>query len=44
MVPEGLIRYTAGLEALTGLVLLAMTSSFLFVQIQKFWSKHDLKE
>jgi hypothetical protein len=43
-VPEGLIRYTAGLEALTGLVLIAMTSSFLFVQIQKYWSKSDLKE
>lgn len=38
LVPEGLIRFTCGLEALTGLVLIAMTASFMFVQIQKFWS------
>jgi hypothetical protein len=44
MIPEGMVRYTASIEALTGLVLIAMTSSFLFMQIQKFWSKSDLKE
>jgi len=44
LVPEGLLRYTAGLEALTGLVLIAMTASFMFVQIQKFWSKSEIKK
>jgi hypothetical protein len=43
LVPEGLLRYTAGLEALTGLVLIAMTASFMFVQIQKFWSNSEIK-
>lgn len=38
-VPVGLIRYTAGLEALTGLVLIAMTASFMYFQIEKFWSE-----
>jgi len=44
LVPAGLIRFTAGLEALTGLVLIAMTATFLFVQIQKFWSKSEIKK
>ncbi len=38
-VPVGLIRYTAGLEALTGLVLIAVTASFMYIQIEKFWSE-----
>lgn len=38
-VPVGLIRFTAGLEALTGLVLIAMTASFLYFQIEKYWSQ-----
>lgn len=44
LIPAGLIRFTAGLEALTGLVLIAMTATFLFVQIQKFWSKSEIKK
>ena len=43
MVPIGLIRFTAGLEVLTGLVLIAMTASFMYVQIEKFWSEKELK-
>ena len=39
LVPVGLIRFTAGLEALTGLVLIAVTASFMYFQIEKFWSK-----
>lgn len=42
MVPIGLIRFTAGLEVLTGLVLIAMTASFMYVQIEKFWSEIEL--
>jgi hypothetical protein len=40
IIPDGLIRFTAGLEALTGLALIAMTASFMYVQIEKFWSKN----
>ena len=43
-VPVGLIRFTAGLEALTGLVLIAMTASFMYFQIEKFWTQSQLKK
>jgi hypothetical protein len=39
--PLGDIRFLAGLEALTGLVLITWTASFLFIEMQKFWSKRD---
>ena len=42
MVSIGLIRFTAGLEVLTGLVLIAMTASFMYVQIEKFWTEKEL--
>ena len=35
--PTGEIRFLAGLEALTGLVLITWTASFLFIEMQKFW-------
>jgi Ion channel len=35
--PTGNIRFLAGLEALTGLVLIAWTSSFMFLEMQKLW-------
>jgi hypothetical protein len=31
------IRFLTGLEALTGLVLITWTASFLFLEMQKFW-------
>jgi Ion channel len=37
--PTGNIRFLAALEALTGLVLIAWTSSFMFLEMQKLW-KH----
>lgn len=36
--PIGDIRFLAGLEALTGLVLIAWTASFLFIEMQKLWN------
>ncbi len=39
--PEGLIRFTAGIEALTGLVLITWTASFMFIEMQKFWSNKN---
>lgn len=35
--PVGDIRFLAGLEALTGLVLIGWTSSFMFLEMQKLW-------
>lgn len=37
VVPLGHIRFLAGLEALTGLVLITWTASFMFIEMQKFW-------
>ncbi|MBA3593627.1 MAG: two pore domain potassium channel family protein [Polaromonas sp.] len=35
--PIGEMRFLTGIEALTGLVLITWTASFLFVEMQKFW-------
>jgi|TARA_R110000822_G_scaffold187752_16_gene326720 hypothetical protein len=35
--PLGHIRFLAGLEALTGLILIAWTASFMYIEMQKFW-------
>lgn len=37
IVPTGDIRFLTGLEALTGLVLIAWTASFVFLEMQKLW-------
>ncbi len=39
IVPVGHIRYLAGLEALTGLVLITWTASFMFFEMQKYWNE-----
>jgi hypothetical protein len=44
IVPTGSIRFLAGMEVLTGLVLIAWTASFMFLQIQRFWSNFDEQE
>jgi hypothetical protein len=41
--PLGDVRFLAGLEALTGLVLITWTASFLFVEMQKFWVNGNRK-
>lgn len=38
--PVGALRYSAGLEALTGLVLITWTASFLFVEMEKYWKRY----
>lgn len=35
--PFGPLRFLAGLEALTGLVLITWTASFMFIEMRKFW-------
>lgn len=38
--PLGLIRFLAGIEAITGLVLISWTASFIFWQMQRSWQVH----
>ncbi len=35
--PIGALRYTAAMEALTGLVLITWSASFLFMEMQRYW-------
>jgi hypothetical protein len=37
--PEGNLKYLTGLQALTGLVLITWTASFLFLEMQKYWKR-----
>jgi Ion channel len=37
--PRGDIRFLTGLEALTGLLLIAWTASFMFLEMQKSWKE-----
>jgi hypothetical protein len=37
LIPDGGLRYLAGLEALTGLLLIAWTASFLFFEMERYW-------
>ena len=39
--PIGDIRFLVGLEALTGLVLITWTASFMFIEMQRFWVIRD---
>ena len=38
--PFGNIRFYTGIESLTGLVLITWTASFLFLEMQRYWTKH----
>ncbi|SHF50935.1 Ion channel [Microbulbifer donghaiensis] len=35
--PMGHLRFTAGLEALTGLMMITWTASFMFLKMQRYW-------
>ncbi|CAA6805452.1 MAG: Ion transporter [uncultured Thiotrichaceae bacterium] len=35
--PTGAIRFVTGMEALTGLVLITWTASFIFIEMQRYW-------
>lgn len=37
--PVGSLRYLTGVESLTGFVLITWTASFLYVEMQRFWSR-----
>ena len=39
IVPIGNLRFLAGLETLTGLVLITWTASFMYIEMQRFWER-----
>ena len=39
IIPVGDIRFLTGLESLTGLVLITWTASFMFFEMQKYWTE-----
>ena len=43
VVAQGYVRYLTGVEALTGLILITWSASFLFIEMQKYWTdaKHN---
>jgi len=39
LVPAGPLRFMAGMEALTGLVLIGWTASFMYLQMRRIWER-----
>lgn len=39
LVPSGPLRFMAGVESLTGLVLIAWTASFMYLQMRRIWER-----
>lgn len=39
LVPSGPLRFMAGMEALTGLVLIGWTASFMYLQMRRIWER-----
>jgi len=42
--PLGPIRFLAGTEALTGLVLITWSASFTYLEMERFWRPEDMSE
>jgi len=43
IVVDGYLRYLTGVEALTGLILITWSASFLFIEMQKYWGSQHSK-
>jgi len=43
LVPSEPLRFMAGMEALTGLLLIAWTASFMYLQMQRTWGHTVLR-
>ncbi len=41
LVPAGPLRFMAGMEALTGLVLIGWTASFMYLQMRRVWEREQ---
>lgn len=42
IVPEGPIRFMAGVESLNGLILITWSASFTYIAMEKFWTDHPV--
>lgn len=40
IVAQGYLRYLTGVEALTGFILITWSASFLFIEMQKYWTNY----
>jgi hypothetical protein len=40
IVVDGYLRYLTGIEALTGLILITWSASFMFIEMQKYWNSN----
>jgi len=40
IVAQGYLRYLTGVEALTGFILITWSASFLFIEMQKYWTSY----
>lgn len=43
IVVDGYLRYLTRIEALTGLILITWSASFLFIEMQKYWGSREPK-
>ena len=43
IVPNGSMRFLAGLEAITGLSLITWSASFMFMEMTMFWDKENVR-
>ena len=41
LIPKGPVRFLTGMEALTGLLLITWTASFMYIQMQQAWKTTD---
>ncbi len=44
IVAEGYLRYLMGVEALIGLILITWSASFLFIEMQKYWTQYKVNK
>ena len=42
IVAQGYLRYLMGIEALVGLILITWSASFLFIEMQKYWTVYKV--
>lgn len=42
IIPEGPIRFMAGVELLNGLILITWSASFTYIAMEKFWTDHPM--
>ncbi|HQR83428.1 MAG TPA: potassium channel family protein [Polynucleobacter sp.] len=44
IVAQGYLRYLMGVEALVGLILITWSASFLFIEMQKYWTVYKVEK